>query len=88
MFTVEEFTEQNQEFITNALTNMREDIVNGLKIDGYFKYTYSFHDETPIGAIYILMSKLSQYFRELGWFLSSQELDGDQVQFRVTVRPS
>ncbi|HFQ5296152.1 TPA: hypothetical protein ACGVAW_000557 [Vibrio vulnificus] len=87
MYTVEQFTKDNAKFISERTFQIREAVLETLQIQGFHQSTYSFDNDIPIGAIYIVLSKIETYFKELGWFAVSQKLDNEDVVFELTVRP-
>lgn len=87
MYSVEQFTKDNIEFISNSTSEIRESILETLMVQGFHQNIYSFDDSIPIGAIYIVLSNIDKYFRDLGWIAMYKKLDDKNIAFQVTVMP-
>ena len=87
MYSVEQFTKDNIEFISNCTSEIRECVLETLMVQGFHQNRYSFDDSIPIGAIYIVLSNIDKYFRDLGWIAMYKKLDDKNIAFQVTVMP-
>ncbi len=87
MYTVEQFTEDNVEFISEYSFQIREAVLENLQAQGFHQATYTFKNDIPLGAIYIVLSKVEKYFKELGWHAISHKLCDEDVVFKLIVQP-